>query len=169
LLIILTVYVGAGIDRPHKINKMKIIDKNKKVFFEYLIEEKYEAGLVLVGSEVKSIKMGNVSLRDSFCFVEKGELWLKNCHIAPYEKGSHFNEDSRRSRKLLLHKKEINKLIGKIKTKGLALVPTMIYFTKGLVKVEIALAKGKKLHDKRESLKEKDVQRETERAIKEIR
>jgi len=148
---------------------IKIIDKNKKVYFEYEIEEKFEAGIVLAGSEVKSVRLGNVRLADSFCFFENGELWLKNCHITQYEKGSFFNEDSKRSRKLLLNKKEIDKLIGKIKTKGLTLVPTMIYFSKNLVKIEIALAKGKKLHDKRQTIKEKDLKRATDRAIKEYR
>jgi len=148
---------------------MRIVDKNKKVYFEYEIDEKLEAGIVLVGSEVKSIKLGNVRLVDSFCFVENGELYLKNCHITPYEKGSHFNEEPKRDRKLLLHKKEIARLIGKIKTKGLTLVPTMIYFNKNKVKVEIALARGKKLHDKRASIKEKDTNREMQRALKELR
>ncbi|MCL2847929.1 MAG: SsrA-binding protein SmpB [Firmicutes bacterium] len=148
---------------------MKIIDKNKKVFFEYEIDEKFEAGIVLVGSEVKSIRLGNVRIADSFCFFEKGELWLKNCHITPYEKGSYFNEDAKRSRKLLLNKRELDKLVGKIKTKGLTLVPTMIYFNKNRVKVEIVLAKGKKLHDKRQSIKEKDLKREADRAVKEYR
>jgi len=145
---------------------MKIIDKNKKVYFEYEIDEKFEAGIVLVGSEVKSVRLGNVRLADSFCFIENGEVFLKNCHIAPYDKGSYFNEDTKRSRKLLLHKKEIDRLIGKIKQKGLTLVPTSIYINKNKVKLEIALGKGKKLHDKRKTLKEKDLKRETERAIK---
>jgi len=149
---------------------MKIIDKNKKVYFEYELDEKIEAGIVLVGSEVKSIRMGNVRLADSFCFVQNGEIFLKNCHITPYEKGSFYNEDAKRDRKLLLNKKEISKLIGKIKSKGYTLVPTMIYFNKkGVVKIEVALGQGKKLHDKRASIKEKDVKRDTLRAIKEYR
>jgi len=148
---------------------MKIIDKNKKVYFEYELDEKIEAGIVLAGSEVKSIRQGNVRLTDSFCFVQNGEILLKNCNISPYEKGSFYNLDPRRDKKLLLHKKEIARLIGKIKTKGYTLVPTMIYFTKGLVKIEIALGRGKKLHDKRAAIKDKDVKRDTERAIKEYR
>ena len=148
---------------------MKIIDKNKKAYFDYEIEEKFEAGIVLKGSEVKSVKLGNVSLRDGFCFVENGEIILKNLYIAPYEKGSAFNEEPRRDRKLLLHKKEISRLIGKIKTKGFTLVPTMIYFQKNLVKIEIALARGKQLHDKRATLKEKDILREAERAVKDYK
>ena len=148
---------------------MKIIEKNKKAYFDYEIEEKIEAGIVLAGSEVKSIKLGNVNLRDSFCFVEGGEIFLKNCYVASYEKGSAFNEEPRRSRKLLLNKREIARLIGKMKTKGYSLIPLMIYFNKNLVKIEIALAKGKKLHDKRASLREKDVLREAERAIKDYK
>jgi len=144
---------------------MKIVDKNKKVYFDYELEEKLEAGLVLVGSEVKSVRLGNVRLADSFCFIENGEIYLKNCHIAAYEKGSFFNPDTKRDRKLLLHKKEIAKLIGKMKTKGYSLVPTMIYFKQNKVKVEIALAKGKKKHDKRATIKERDLIREAERAI----
>lgn len=147
---------------------IKIIDKNKKATFDYTIEEKTEAGIVLKGSEVKSIKQGNVSLRDSFCFIENGELFLKNCYVAPYEKGSAFNEDPRRGRKLLLHKKEISRLIGKIKTKGYTLVPIIIYFKDNKVKVEIALAKGKQLHDKRKTLKEKDINRDVERQLKNL-
>ncbi|MCL2061883.1 MAG: SsrA-binding protein SmpB [Firmicutes bacterium] len=148
---------------------MKVIDKNKKAFFDYEIEEKIEAGLVLKGGEVKSIKLGNVSLRDSFCFVDGEEIFLKNCLIAPYEKGSYFNEDPRRDRKLLLHKKEIARLIGKMRAKGYTLIPTMLYFVKNLVKIEIALARGKRLHDKKASLKEKDILREAERAIKDYK
>ena len=148
---------------------MKIIEKNKKAYFDYEIEEKFEAGIALKGSEVKSVKMGNISLRDSFCFAENGEIMLKNCYIAPYEKGSVFNEDPRRGRKLLLHKREIARLIGKIKTKGYTLVPTIIYFQKNFVKLEIALAKGKQMHDKRDSLREKDIDRDTERALKDYR
>ena len=144
---------------------MKIIDKNKKVYFDYELEDKLEAGLVLVGSEVKSVRLGNVRIADSFCFIENGEIYLKNCHIAPYEKGSFFNHDSKRDRKLLLHKKEIAKLIGKMKTKGYSLVPTMIYLNKNLVKVEIALGIGKKQHDKRATIKERDLIKEANRAI----
>ena len=145
---------------------IKIIDKNKKAYFDYFMEETFEAGIVLEGNEVKSVKMGNVNLKDSFCHIDKGEVFLKNCHITPYEKGSAFNADPRRNRKLLLSKREINKLIGKIKTKGYTLVPTQIYFSGRFVKVEIALAKGKQLHDKRDSLKEKDIKRDIDREIK---
>ncbi|MCL2255307.1 MAG: SsrA-binding protein SmpB [Firmicutes bacterium] len=144
---------------------MKIIDKNKKAFHDYFIEESIEAGIVLEGNEVKSVKMGGVSLRDAFCHFDKGELFLKNCHINPYEKGSYFNAEPRRNRKLLLNKSEIKKLVGKIAQKGLTLVPTKIYFKGNYVKVEIGLARGKKQHDKRVTLKEKDVKRESEREI----
>ena len=143
----------------------KMIANNKKAYFDYFIEETFEAGIVLEGNEVKSVKMGNVNLKDSFCHIEKGEVYLKNCHITPYEKGSAFNAEPRRNRKLLLSKREINKLIGKIKTKGYTLVPTQIYFSGRFVKLEIALAKGKQLHDKRDSLKEKDIKRDTEREL----
>ena len=148
---------------------MQMIEQNKKAYFDYEFEEKAEAGIVLAGSEVKSVKMGNISLRDSFCFCENGEIFLKNCFIAPYEKGSAFNEDPRRSRKLLLHKSEIARIIGKIKTKGYTLVPTAVYFVKSRIKIEISLGKGKALHDKRDALREKDISREAERAIKEYK
>ena len=144
---------------------MKVIAENKKAYFDYFIEEKVEAGIVLVGSEVKSIKMGQVNLKDSFCFFEDGELVLKNCHVTPYEKGSHFNADPRRDRKLLLHKKEIARLYGKVKQKGYTLVITKMYFVKNLVKVELALAKGKHTFDKRETIKKKDIERATARDI----
>lgn len=144
---------------------MKVIDNNKKAYFDYFIVETFEAGISLKGSEVKSIKLGNVSLKDSFCHIERGEVVLKNCHVAPYEKGSVFNEDARRDRKLLLHRREINRLIGKIKEKGFTLVPTKIYFVKNKVKLEIALAKGKHTYDKREAIKNKDLKREAEREI----
>ena len=144
---------------------MKLIEKNKKAFFDYEFEEKIEAGIVLAGSEVKSVKMGNISLRDAFCHAEKGEIFLKNCYIAPYEKGSAFNEDPRRNRKLLLHKCEISRLIGKIKTKGFTLIPTAAYFLNNRVKIEIALGRGKKQHDKRDAIRERELKIEAERAM----
>ena len=144
-----------------------MIEKNKKAFFDYEIEEKYEAGIVLKGWEVKSIKAGEVSLKESFCFVFKGELFLKNAHVANYKMGVSFEaQDPRRDRKLLLNKREINKLIGKIKEKGLTVVPLSLYLKKGKIKLEIALAKGKKLFDKKQALKEKDIKREAEREMK---
>lgn len=147
---------------------IKIIDKNKKAYFDYFIEETFEAGIVLEGNEVKSIKLGNVNLKDCFCRIENSEVWLKNCYVAPYEKGSVFNADPRRNRKLLLNKQEIKKLIGKINTKGLTLVPLKIYFKDRYVKLEIGLCKGKKLHDKRDVLKDKDLKRQAERDIRNI-
>lgn len=146
---------------------MKIIDTNKKAYFDYFIDETVEAGIVLSGNEVKSIKLQNVNLKDSFCFLEKGELWLKNMFVAAYEKGSYFNSEERRDRKLLLHRAEIDKLEGKVRQKGITLVPTKIYFKNNRVKVEIGLCRGKKLYDKRETQREKDIKRDTERQIKE--
>ncbi len=145
----------------------KIIQQNKKAFFDYFIEETYEAGISLVGSEVKSIKMGKVNLKDSYCSLEKGEIFLKNCFVTSYEKGSYFNKDEKRPRKLLLHRYEINKLTGKIKEKGYTLIPTKIYFSGNFVKVQIALAKGKHTYDKRATIKEKEIKRNVERQIRE--
>lgn len=144
---------------------MKIITENKKAYFDYFIEERIEAGIVLKGSEVKSVKMGHISIKDSFCFFESGVLTLKNCLISPYEKGSAFNESPLRDRGLLLHKKEIERLIGKVKQKGYTLVPLKVYFSRNFVKVELGLCKGKHAYDKKESIKQKDVARETEREI----
>ncbi|MCL2861576.1 MAG: SsrA-binding protein SmpB [Firmicutes bacterium] len=148
---------------------MKIIEKNKKAYHDYFIEETFEAGIALEGNEVKSIRVNGISLRDSFCHFDKGELFLKNAHVNPYEKGSHFNAEPRRNRKLLLNKHEIKKLIGKIAQKGFTLVPTKVYFKGNYLKVEIGLAKGKKQHDKRETLKEKQLKRESEREISKIK
>lgn len=145
----------------------KLIQQNKKAFFDYFIEETYEAGISLVGSEVKSIKMGKVNLKDSYCSLEKGEIYLKNCFVTSYEKGSYFNKDEKRPRKLLLHRYEINKLTGKIKEKGYTLIPTKIYFSGNFVKIQIALAKGKHTYDKRATIKEKELKRSVERQIKE--
>ena len=146
---------------------IKIIDTNKKAYFDYFVDDTVEAGIVLSGNEVKSIKMQNVNLKDSFCKLEGGELWLKNMFVAPYQKGSVFNSEERRDRKLLLHKAEINKLEGKVRQKGITLVPTKLYFKSNRVKVEIGLCRGKKLYDKRESAREKDMLRDTQRQIKE--
>ncbi len=143
----------------------RLIQQNKKAYFDYFIEDKYEAGISLVGSEVKSIKLGKVNLKDSYCSIDNGELFLRNCFVTAYEKGSYFNKDEKRPRKLLLHSYEINKLIGKVKEKGYTLIPTKIYFVGRRVKVEIALAKGKHSYDKRASIKEKDVKRSIERDL----
>ncbi len=148
---------------------MKEIAVNRKAHFEYFIEEKYECGIVLIGSEVKSLRQGHLSLADSYAVVREGEVFLLNAHIPCYEKTSAYKEDERRTRKLLLHKKEIDKLERKVKDKSYTLVPLKAYFNDGLVKIEIALAKGKKLYDKKETIKAKELQKETERAIKNIK
>lgn len=145
---------------------IKIIADNKKAYFDYFIEDTYEAGVQLVGCEVKSVRNGNVNLKDSFCKVANGELWLMNVHIKPYEQGSYNNVNSRISRRLLVHKSEINKMRGYIERKGYTLVPTKIYMSHGLVKVEVGLAKGKELHDKRRSTQEREVNRLIERTMK---
>ena len=147
---------------------MKIIDTNKKAYFDYEITDTVEAGIVLEGSEVKSVKLGNARLRDSFCQLSDGELWLKNFYITPYEKGNSFAPEPRRNRKLLLHRAEIDKLEGKVRQKGLTLVPTKLYFSGNKVKVEVGLGRGKKLYDKRETAREKDVKRDVERQLKDI-
>jgi len=137
----------------------KIIATNRKATYDYFILEKYEAGIVLKGTEVKSIRQGKVNLRDSFARIIKGEIFLMNMHISPYTHGNVFNHDPLRDRKLLMHKKEIARLAGKVVQKGLALVPLSLYFKDGRVKVELALVKGKKLYDKREDIKKRDLQR----------
>ena len=147
---------------------MKIISVNKSASFEYFIEDRYEAGDVLEGSEVKSLRKNNCNLSDSFCFIRNGEVLLKNMHIAVYDKSGAFNtRESRRDRKLLLHKDEIAKISGKVNEKGYTLVPLKIYFSQALVKVEVGLCRGKHTFDKKKSLQEKDLVREKERQIKE--
>jgi len=145
---------------------MKILAQNKKAFHDYEIIEKFEAGIELKGTEVKSCKSGKVNLRDSFVKVKDGEAFLLNTHISEYEKGNIANHEPTRTRKLLLHKREINRLIGKSQEKGLTIVPLKIYLKKNLVKVEIALAKGKQAHDKRNAIKEKDLKKEISRDFK---
>ncbi len=145
---------------------IKLIANNKKAYHDYFIEEKYECGIELFGTEVKSIRMGHCSIKEAFVRVVDGEVWIYGMHISPYEKGNIFNKDPLRTRKLLLHKSEIRKLLGKVKEKGYTLVPLQVYFKGSLVKVEIGLARGKKLYDKREALAKKDVQREVERDYK---
>ena len=147
---------------------MKIISVNKSASFEYFIEDRYEAGVVLEGSEVKSLRKNNCNLSDSFCLIRNGEVLLKNMHIAVYDKSGAFNtRESRRDRKLLLHKDEIAKISGKVNEKGYTLVPLKIYFSQALVKVEVGLCRGKHTFDKKKSLQEKDLVREKERQIKE--
>ncbi len=141
----------------------KIDIKNRKASFEYHLLDTYTAGIMLQGTEIKSIRMGKASLQEAYCYVEKGELWVKNMHIAAYAQGNIYNHVETRVRKLLLHKKELNKCM-KIKDKGLTIVPLRLFINeKGLAKLKIALAKGKKLYDKRQSIKEKDLQREMDR------
>jgi SsrA-binding protein len=145
----------------------KIICNNKKAYHNYFIEEKFEAGMVLTGTEVKSLRVGKANLNDSFAIVKNGEAFLNNLHISPYDFGNRENHDPDRMRKLLLHKKEIARLFGKIREQGYSVVPLRLYFKSGMVKVEIGLAKGKKLYDKREDMKQKDQKREMSQALKE--
>ena len=144
----------------------KLIANNKKAFHDFFIEDSYEAGIALHGTEVKSLRMGKCSIKESFLRIENGEIFIYGMHISPYEKGNIFNRDPLRVRKLLLHKYEIRKLMGKVAEKGYTLVPIKVYLKDSLVKVEIALAKGKKLYDKRDAIAKKDQRREAERDFK---
>ncbi len=145
----------------------KVVCDNRQARFLYEILETYEAGIQLTGTEVKSIRAGRANLQDGYAIVKNGEAWLLNVHISPYNQSSeYFNHDPRRTRKLLLHRKEIRTLVGKVEQGGLTLVPLKMYFKGGLIKVSIALGKGKKLHDKREDLKRRDDQRDMQRAMK---
>lgn len=146
---------------------IKVIAQNKKARHDYFIEQTLEAGIVLSGTEVKSIRGGKVNLKDSYATITNGEVILSGMHISPYEQGNIFNKDPLRDRKLLLHKQEINRLAGYTQQKGMALVPVQLYFVKGKVKVELGVAKGKKLYDKREDIAEKDAKREIDRKLKE--
>ena len=145
---------------------IKLIANNKKAYFEYFIEDKYEAGIALHGTEVKSLRMGKCSIKESFIKIENSEMFIYGMHISPYEKGNIFNKDPLRVRKLLLHKHQINKIGGQLAQKGYTLVPLKVYFKGSLVKLEIGLAKGKKLYDKRHDIAKKDLRRETEREFK---
>lgn len=144
----------------------KLIANNKKAYHDYFIEDTYETGIALSGTEVKSLRMGKCSIKESFVRIEQGEVYIYGMHISPYEKGNIFNKDPLRVRKLLLHRYEINKITGKIAEKGYTLVPLRVYFKGSLTKVEIGLAKGKKLYDKRQDIAKKDMRRETERDFK---
>ena len=144
----------------------KQIARNAKAFHDYFVEERYEAGVVLSGTEVKSIRQGGANLKDSFCQVKDGELWLYGVHISPYEKGTISNKAPRRTRKLLMHKREIMRLMGTVQRDGLTLVPLSLYFKDAKVKVEVGLCKGKKLYDKRASAAERDSKRAMDRALK---
>ncbi len=145
---------------------IKLISNNKKAYHDYFIEEKYEAGISLAGTEVKSLRMGKCSLKESFIRVEHGELFIYGMHISPYEKGNIFNKDPLRVRKLLLHRHEINRIAGQMTQKGYTIVPLQVYFKGSLVKVEIALARGKKIYDKRQDIAKKDMRREAEKDFK---
>ena len=145
---------------------IKLIAQNRKAHHDYFFEEIFEAGIALAGTEVKSLRMGRCSLKESFVRIENGEAFLYNMHISPYEKGNIFNKDPLRTRKLLLHKSQLRKLIGQIKTDGYTIIPVRVYFKGNYVKVEIALARGKKLYDKRQSILKKDQRREAERNYK---
>ena len=147
-------------------DSIKIVAKNSKAFHDYFIEDKYECGIELAGTEVKSIRQGNVNLKDSFCIIKDGEISVLGMHISPYEKGNIFNKDPRRTRRLLMHKREIMRLFGKTKQDGYALVPLSIYFKGPRVKLEVGLARGKKLYDKRDSAAKRDAKREIDRAMK---
>lgn len=146
---------------------IKLITQNKKAYHDYFIEETFECGISLVGTEVKSIRQGQINLKDSFASVQSGEVMVTGMHISPYEKGNIFNKDPLRERKLLMHKAEIRRLIGKVKEDGYSLIPTKVYLKGSKVKVELALAKGKKLYDKRASIADKEAKRRMDRKIKE--
>ena len=145
---------------------MKLVANNKKAYHDYFVEEKIESGLVLHGTEVKSLRMGKCSIKESFIRIENGEMFVYGMHISPYEKGNIFNKDPLRVKKLLLHKAEINKLTGKIKEKGFTIVPLQVYFREGKAKMEIGLCRGKKLYDKRQDIAKKDQKREAEKEFK---
>ena len=152
-----------------KASGVKQVANNKKAFHEYYILEKFEAGVELFGTEVKSIRQGNVNLKDSFCMVKGGELFARGMHISPYEKGNIFNRDPMRPKRLLMHKREIMRLYGRIRQDGLALIPLSVYFKDSRVKLELGLARGKKLHDKRDVAAERSSAREMDRQLKTVR
>ena len=145
---------------------VKVIANNKKAFHDYFIEEKFEAGIELAGTEVKSLRLGNVNLKDSFCLIKDGQLSVLGMHISPYEKGNIFNKEPRRPRRLLMHKREILRLFGRIKQDGYSLIPLSVYFRGPRVKLELGLARGKKLYDKRASAASRDAKRDMDRAMK---
>ena len=146
---------------------IKSIAQNKKAYHDYFVDEKYEAGIELFGTEVKSIRNGGINLKDSYCMIDQGELFAVGIHISPYEKGNIFNRDPYRVKRLLMHKKEINKLLGQITQKGFTLVPLSVYFKGSRLKMEIGLCRGKKLYDKRDAAAKKQADRDIERAQKE--
>ncbi len=145
---------------------IKLVANNKKAYHDYFVDEKYETGLVLHGTEVKSLRMGQCSIKEAFVRIENEEVWIYGMHISPYEKGNIFNKDPLRPKKLLMHKSEIRKLLGKVKEKGYTLMPLQVYFSDSKAKVEIGLCRGKKLYDKRHDLAKRDIMREAERDFK---
>jgi SsrA-binding protein len=149
-----------------EIREGRNIAQNRKAWHDYFIEETYEAGIALVGTEVKSIRAGNINLKDSYAEIKDGEIFLYNMHVSPYEKGNIFNKDPLRTRKLLMHRKEIARLTGYIRQKGYTLVPLKVYLARNRIKVELGVARGKKLYDKRESIMKRDAERNVERAFK---
>ncbi|MBQ9211945.1 MAG: SsrA-binding protein SmpB [Clostridia bacterium] len=150
---------------PHQ-KGVKVIATNKKAFHDYFVEEKFECGIVLFGTEVKSVRLGKVNLKESWAQVRKGEIWVEGMHISPYEQGNIFNRDPLRPKKLLMHKKEILKLEGQVMRQGFTLVPLEVYLKDGRMKVQLGLCKGKQLHDKRDSMAKRDSDREIQRALR---
>lgn len=159
--------VTVGGDIMEKETGIKIVSENRKARHDYHIHESYEAGIALTGTEVKSLRAGKANLKDSYARIENGELMLHNLHISPYEQGNRFNHEPLRTRKLLMHRYEINKLVGKTQEKGFTLVPLKLYFTRGKAKVQLGLATGKKTYDKRQDIAERDAKREMDRAFRE--
>lgn len=145
---------------------IKVVSENRKAWHDYFIDEKYEAGLALTGTEVKSLRLGHATLRDGYAAVENGELFLYNVHISPFEQGNRFNHEPLRKRKLLMHKQEIMRLMGRVREKGFTLVPLQLYFKRGRAKVEIGLARGKRQYDKRHDIAEREAQRELQREFR---
>ena len=150
-----------------KDNGLETVARNKKAYHDYFVLESFEAGIELFGTEVKSVRQGKVNLKDAWCSIEKGEIYVNGMHISPYEFGNIFNRDPMRKRRLLMHKREINRLYGQLKQQGLTLIPLSAYFNRGRLKVQVGLCKGKKLHDKRDAAAARDAKREIDRAIKE--
>ena len=149
-----------------KDNALETVARNKKAFHDYFVLESYEAGIELFGTEVKSVRQGKLNLKDAYCSIDGGELFVNGMHISPYDHGNIFNRDPMRKRRLLMHKKEINKLFGEVQQQGMALIPLSAYFKKGRLKIQVGLCKGKKLYDKRESIARRDADRETRRELR---
>ena len=150
---------------PHQ-QGIKVIATNKKAFHDYFVEEKYECGIVLFGTEVKSVRLGKINLKESWAQIRKGEIWIEGMHISPYEQGNIFNRDPLRSKKLLMHRKEIRKLDSLVSRQGFTLVPLEVYLKDGRMKVQLGLCKGKQLHDKRETIAKRDSEREIQRTLR---